>query len=154
ALVTLCCVWNLFGAPAVGDGSLVLSLALLSPFAIVVVVAVWHGVHLPAHRAWNVPGTDASLSTALLVAMWNYMGWDNASTIAREVENPRRNYPRAMLASAGIVMVTYVLPLAAMAWAGVPAGRFSTGSWADVARTMVGPWLGLAIVVGGTLTSV
>ena len=86
--------------------------------------------------------------------MWNYMGWDNASTVAREVDNPRRNYPRAMLASAAIVAVSYIVPLAAAAWAGVPADSFSTGSWADVARTLVGPWLGLAIVIGGTLTAV
>ena len=37
----------------------------------------------------------AALSTAILVAMWNYMGWDNASTVAQEVENPQRNYPIA-----------------------------------------------------------
>ena len=27
------------------------------------------------------------------------MGWDNASTVAQEVENPQRNYPRAMIAA-------------------------------------------------------
>jgi amino acid transporter len=153
-LIAVCCLWNLLGAPAVGDGSMAFFVLLLSPFVVLVAVAAWHGMHFPGPSVWRQRGESGSLSTALLVAMWNYMGWDNASTIAREVENPRRNYPRAMLASAGIVMVTYVVPLAAMAWAGVPAGRFSTGSWADVARTMVGPWLGLAIVVGGTLTSV
>ena len=26
----------------------------------------------------------------MLIAMWNYMGWDNASTIAQEVERPQR----------------------------------------------------------------
>ena len=35
--------------------------------------------------------------TAMLVALWNYMGWDNASTVAQEVEHPQRNYPRAMV---------------------------------------------------------
>jgi amino acid transporter len=153
-LIAVCCIWNLLGAPAVGDGSMAFFVLLLSPFAVLVAVAFWHGMHFAGPSVWRQGTTAGSLNTAILVAMWNYMGWDNASTIAREVENPRRNYPRAMLASAGIVMVTYAVPLAAMAWAGVPAGRFSTGSWADVARTMVGPWLGLAIVVGGTLTSV
>jgi amino acid transporter len=102
---------------------------------------------------WARSSAEGGLSTAILVAMWNYMGWDNASTVAREVDEPRRNYPRAMLWSAMLVTVSYVIPLAAMAWAGVPVGSLSTGSWADVARTLVGPWLGVAIVVGGTLTS-
>ena len=48
----------------------------------------------------------------LLICMWNYMGWDNASTIATEVERPQRTYPRAMLAAVVIVALTYILPVA------------------------------------------
>jgi amino acid transporter len=154
ALIALCCAWNLLGAPAVGDGSVGLGILLLSPFVVLVAVALWHGAHVPAHISWTGSGKEGGLTTAILVAMWNYMGWDNASTVAREVDNPRRNYPRAMLASAAVVAITYIVPLAAAAWAGVPAESFSTGSWADVARTLVGPWLGIAIVIGGTLTAV
>ena len=33
------------------------------------------------------------------------MGWDNASTIATEVERPQRTYPRAMLVAVCIVAV-------------------------------------------------
>jgi len=162
-LIALCCVWNLLGAPAVGNGSVGLAILLLSPFIVLVTVAfrhgAQHGAHLFAHPVWTHSGAGAGLSTAglntaILVAMWNYMGWDNASTVAREVDNPRRNYPVAMLASALLVAVIYVVPLAAMAYAGVAPESFNTGSWADVARGMVGPWLGIAIVVGGTLTSV
>ncbi|MFP5229042.1 MAG: APC family permease [Acidobacteriota bacterium] len=157
-LIALCCIWNLLGAPAVGDGSIALFVLLLSPFAVLIAVALWHGTHLPAHisafHSMSHAAGDGSLTTAILVGMWNYMGWDNASTVAREVDNPRRNYPRAMLASAAVVAISYIVPLAAAAWAGVPADSFSTGSWADVARTLVGPWLGIALVVGGTLTSV
>ncbi len=153
-VIALCCAWNLLGAPAVGEGSVGLFVLLLSPFAVLVVVAIWHGAHLPVHASWTRSGGQGGLSTAILVAMWNYMGWDNASTVAREVDDPQRNYPRAMLWSAAVVTVSYVAPLAAMAWAGIPTGQFSTGSWADVARALVGPWLGVAIVVGGTLTSI
>jgi amino acid transporter len=153
-LIALCCIWNLLGAPAVGDGSVALFVLLLSPFAILVVVALWHGAHSPSHISWTRSGADGSLTTAILVAMWNYMGWDNASTVAREVNDPRRNYPRAMLASAALVAVSYIIPLAAAAWAGISADSFTTGSWANVASALVGPWLGIAIVFGGTLTAV
>jgi len=159
-LIVLCCGWNLLGAPAVGDGSMALFVLLLSPFVVLVAVAFWHGAHVlgphwPAHISWTrSAGGEGALGTAILVAMWNYMGWDNASTVAREVENPRRNYPRAMVVSAIVVAVSYIIPLAAMAYAGVAPESFTTGSWASVARSMVGPWLGIAIVAGGTLTSV
>jgi amino acid transporter len=91
--------------------------------------------------------------------MWNYMGWDNASTVAQEVENPQRNYPRAMIVSTILVAVTYILPLAAMALAGLSAESFSTGDWADAARTIggtggAGAMLGLAVVGGGAIMGV
>ena len=51
------------------------------------------------------------------------MGWDNASTIATEVERPQRTYPRAMLVAVCIVAVSYILPVAAMWMTGLPADR-------------------------------
>jgi amino acid transporter len=152
ALIAVCCLWNLLGAPAVGDGSMLFFVLLLSPFAVLVGFAAVRGNHL-AHSAASPAAAHAGLTTAVLVALWNYMGWDNASTVAREVENPQRNYPRAMLLGAVLVTLSYVIPLAAAAWAGIAPARFTTGSWADVAASLAGGWLGVAIVAGGTLTA-
>jgi amino acid transporter len=161
AVVVICCAWNLRGAPAVGEDSVGLFALLLAPFAVFVILGLWRGFTLHPNIQWNQPGTGvgAGLSTAILVAMWNYMGWDNASTVAQEVENPQRNYPRAMILSAILTAVTYVLPLAAMAMAGLSTDSFSTGEWADAARTLggnglVGVGLGLAVVAGGCLSGV
>ncbi len=147
AVVAACCIWNLFGAPAVGEGSVGLFIVLLTPFAVLVGAGFWHAgqAAVPVVAA---PGAT-SLTTAILVAMWNYMGWDNASTIAKEVKDPRRTYPRAMLLSAALVAFTYVLPLAAVKVAGIPVSQFTTGSWTDAARTLAGPLLAVAIVLGG-----
>jgi amino acid transporter len=95
----------------------------------------------------------------VLVAMWNYMGWDNASTVAQEVENPQRNYPRAMIFAVLLVAVTYILPLAAMAFAGLSADSFSTGDWTTAARALggtglAGVGLGLAVVAGGAISGI
>jgi len=167
AVVALCCLWNLRGAPAVGQGSIWLFALLLSPFAVFIALGFWRGFLLHPAVQWtnSVPlhatgfGAGSAFSTALLVAMWNYMGWDNASTIAQEVENPQRNYPRAMIAAAALTAVTYVLPLAAMAVAGISATSFSTGDWAQAARALggrglAGTALGLAVVAGGCLTGI
>jgi amino acid transporter len=154
AVVALCCLWNLRGAPAVGEGSIGLFVLLLAPFAVFVVLGVWHGFAIHPSVQWGRTGTNAALSTAVLVAMWNYMGWDNASTVAQEVENPQRNYPRAMVAAALLVAVTYIAPLAALALAGFSVDSFSTGDWMTAANAVGGPLLGLAIVVGGALCGV
>jgi amino acid transporter len=84
--------------------------------------------------------------------MWNFMGWDNASTIAREVERPQHTYPRAMIAAVIIVSLSYILPVLAVFVTGLPAGAFETGSWADVAGLMAGKWLRVALVMGGMMS--
>jgi amino acid transporter len=153
ALIAVCCLWNLRGAPAVGDGSMALFVILLAPFAVLVAAAVWHGLHLHGNTAWKSGAAGSEgLSTAILVGLWNYMGWDNASTVAQEVEDPQRNYPRAMFLSTVVVALSYAIPLAAIAYAGLDISRFTTGSWADAATLLAGPWLGIAIVFGGTIT--
>jgi amino acid transporter len=159
AVVVLCAVWNLRGARAVGEGSMGLFCVLLSPFVVLTVVGVWkglaagHGAGLGMLGVSRAPavGMGRDFAGAFSVALWNYMGWDNASTVAQEVEEPQRNYPRAMLVAAGLVALTYVLPLAAVGMAGIPAEQFSTGAWTDAARELVGPWLAFCVVIGGTI---
>jgi amino acid transporter len=85
--------------------------------------------------------------------MWNYMGWDNASTVAQEVENPQRNYPRAMI-STFLVAVTYILPSPPSPSPASPSPSFSTGDWADAARSLGGPLLWGAVVAGGTISGI
>jgi amino acid transporter len=154
AVVALCCLWNLRGAPAVGDGSVGMSVLLLAPFAVFVALGVWRGLTLHPHMQWSGPASQSALSTAVLVAMWNYMGWDNASTVAEEVHDPRRTYPRAMITATAIVALAYILPLAAMALAGLSVGSFETGDWTTAARSIGGPLLGAAIAAGEVITGV
>ena len=153
-VVVACSLWNLRGAPAVGRDTVWLCVLLLAPFLVLVVIGFSHGLlHHPAVQ-WSRPASHASFSTAVLVAMWNYMGWDNASTVAHEVENPQRTYPRAMLASTVLVAFTYILPLAAMAFAGLSVQTFSTGDWTTAAEALGGPALGIAIVAGGAISGI
>ena len=154
AIVAIAAVWNLRGAVSVGSGSLRMMVLSLSPFAVLLGIIAWrilvHGI-APASAA---PPARPDLSAALLVALWNYMGWDNASTIAQEVEDPQRNYPRAMLSAAALVSAVYLLPLLAVWRAGIPAERFSTGAWVDAAGLFGGSLLALAVVLAGSLDGV
>jgi amino acid transporter len=159
AVVAACTVWNLRGAKAVGDGSVGLGCVLMSPFAVMIGLGIWRGVvsHAGLGALSLHAGTaERDMAGAVSVCLWNYMGWDNASTVAQEVENPQRTYPRAMLIAAGLVTLTYALPLAAVALAGMPAEVFSTGAWVAAAKVLGGVgWLGaglaLAVVAGGMM---
>jgi len=152
-IVIGCALWNLKGAKSVGDGSVVMFCLLLSPFVVLVAAAIWQW-HGHGSGAMSQPVTGLNIGGALSVALWNYMGWDNASTVAQEVDNPQRNYPRAMLAASTLVAITYIIPILAVALVGLAPDQFSTGAWTDAARTLVGPGLALAVVLGGMLTGV
>jgi amino acid transporter len=148
ALVAVAAAWNILGARKVGGSSVLLGIILLAPFAVLMFVAFAHrsdaGVTIPLRQVDFLGG--------ILVAMWNYMGWDNSSTVAGEVEKPQRTYPLAMAFGVALVAVTYVLPIGAVALAGLDPNRWSTGGWADVARAVGGgEVLAFAITIGGMI---
>jgi amino acid transporter len=85
--------------------------------------------------------------------MWNYCGFDSISTVAEEIENPRRTIPKALFISIGLIVVAYVVPelgaLAAGGWQ-----NWDDGSFVDVGRTLGGPWLGWLITIGGMASAI
>jgi amino acid transporter len=135
----------------VGTSSVVSTVLLLSPFAILM-LAAWIQPSAPVRGSDRGSG-DLDLLGGILVAMWNYMGWDNSSTVAGEVERPERTYPLAMAAALGLVALTYVVPIMAVSCAGIASSEWSTGFWAGVAGRVSGPALKLAMIVGGMLSA-
>src|SRR6202045_3066024 len=159
-VVTICTLMNIAGIRVVAISSLWLFFLLSAPFVLIVLIAPMKIGALAG--AVTAPTTsDVGLIGGLLICMWNYMGWDNASTIAAEVERPQRTYPRAMILAVVVVALSYVLPFAAMWLTGVPSSAFETGSWADLAGMMgglVGGPLGarafrVALVMGGMMSA-
>jgi amino acid transporter len=157
-VVATCAALNLAGIRVVGITSLWLFFLLSAPFALIVAMAPFKmGALAEAHAA--PAATGLGLLGGVLVAMWNYMGWDNASTIAQEVERPQRTYPRAMIAAVVLVAMTYVFPFVAVYLTGIPSSVFGEdGSWAAVAGVIGGKfmgieWLRFLIVLGGMMSA-
>jgi len=152
AVVSVCALMNIAGIRVVATTSLWLFFLLSAPFALIVILAPLKYGALA--NAVTTPTTSTvGIVGGILIAMWNYMGWDNASTIATEVEHPQKTYPRAMMVSVAVVSLTYVLPVAAMALTGVARSAWETGSWADLAALVGGPWLRVAVVLGGMMSA-
>ena len=160
AVVTVCALMNIAGIRVVAISSLWLFFLLSLPFALIVLIAPTKMGALSG--AATAPTTSTvGLVGGLLICMWNYMGWDNASTIAAEVRRPQKTYPKAMLIAVLVVSATYVLPFAAMWLTGISSAAFETGSWADLAGMMGslvgGPVAGrvfrAALVLGGMMSA-
>lgn len=146
-LILFCTFLNLSGVRNVGLSSVLMTLALLGPFVAMATVVFSH----PSRWHALPHSSEGMLLTGVLVAMWNFMGWDNASTVAGEVENPQRTYSRAMFATCVLVAVAYLVPVCACWLAGIDPAAWSTGAWANVAMSIGGRWLFLGVVLGGIL---
>jgi amino acid transporter len=158
-VVVTCAALNLAGIRVVGLTSVWLFFLLSLPFALMVLLAPVKAGTFTADAHSATAGASVGLLGAVLVAMWNYMGWDNASTIAQEVERPRKTYPRAMIAAVILVSLTYVLPFLAVYFTGIPASAFNEdGSWASVAGQLGGTvmgiqWLRFMVTLGGMMSA-
>jgi amino acid transporter len=146
AVVIVCALLNIAGVEVVSMTSLWLFFLLSMPFVLIVALApLKHGALFHSASATS----NVGLIGGMLVCMWNYMGWDNASTIAAEVDKPQRTYPRAMMLAVLIVALSYILPVAAVWMTKLPAASWETGSWADIAGMLGGPALRVFLIAGG-----
>jgi amino acid transporter len=145
---------NLRGIRVVGDSSILMNVLLLGPFALITLLGLTRWSHNP-FSPLTPPGEThlSALVNGLLLLIWLYSGYEMLSTVAEEVENPRRNFPRALVMAAPMVVLSYVLPtLAALA----ALGRWD--SWGAQHFTLVGgelggAWLAGWVTVGGLLSN-
>ena len=150
-VIAVCVVWNLAGGKAVGDSALAMLFIMLGPFVLLTVFALLHREHAAATLAGPVP--PFGFVAGLMVCMWNYMGFDNASNVGGEVENPQRVYPLAMILTILLIAVGYIIPIGAMSGTGIPPQVWTTGSWATFGGQIAGRWLEIAIIAGGMVAA-
>jgi amino acid transporter len=80
---------------------------------IVVSVAalIKHGGHLSAvpFEPSHLTNGFSGLAAGFPLAIYLFIGWENSAALAEETGNPRRNVPRAVFLSIGLMVVGYIL---------------------------------------------
>src|SRR5215472_16554061 len=109
--IMLAMIWiatgvNLRGALPVGRVSIVAGLFIIIGFLAVSITAVPHINHAP-WQPFLAPGQGlpSGLAVGLSIALWNYIGWDNASTVEGELKDASRSYPKALAITLPLVTV-------------------------------------------------
>jgi amino acid transporter len=155
ALVAVITWINIRGIQMVGRVSTALEIFVLAPILVMSIIGLAKWKHnpfvplIPPHRpVFQVFGVGLALG------LWLYSGYEQLSTVAEEVENPRHNYPLALACVVPLSMVTYFLPtstaLAALGnWQDWHASYFSTA-----AQLIGGPWLGIWITLAAMVANV
>jgi len=149
---------NLRGARDVGISAKFSATIVCSAFA--ALVLTWIAVRPNPAATFQLVVNDLRTShrdavlLGISLIVLNYSGWDNASTYANEVEQPRRNYPLAIGLALLLVVAGYVLPvLAGISVTTDPALWSSDAGWPVISKLIGGPWLGALLSVAGLVST-
>jgi amino acid transporter len=146
---------NMRGIRLVGRVATVLELGILATVLVMCIMSVrmWHfnpflPIVPPHQPVFQVFGVGFALG------LWLYAGYEQVSSVAEEVENPQRSYPRALAWVVPLSIATYVLPTACALAALGNWEKWGTGYFSDAARLIGGPWLGFAITLAAGVMNI
>ena len=153
ALIALLTWVNVRGIQMVGQVATGLEIFIFIPVMTMIVLALLHWRFNPFHP-WIVPqqATFRIFGVGLALGLWLYSGYEQLSTVAEEVENPQRAYPRALALVVPLSIAAYFLPTIAGLGSAGNWEKWHTGFFSQAARMIGGSWLGswmtLAAMVG------
>jgi len=159
ALIVILTWVNVRGIQMVGQVATALEIFIFIPVITMIVLGLMHWHHnpftplVPPHQA-----TFKIFGVGLALGLWLYSGYEQLSTVAEEVEDPQRAYPRALAMVVPLSIAAYFLPtLAGLASAG-HWENWHTGYFSDAAATIGGtfhghPWLGTFLGTAMTLAA-
>lgn len=133
---------NIKGIAAVGRAATILTLLIIAPFLLMVVKA---GIVLPTFSGIQI--TPGALSVGLAAVLWNYTGWDNLSTVAGEVHEPQKSFPRSLAISIPLVTMVYLLPVLAAIKTSPKPEMWDEGKWAEIATRASTPLIGSIVLL-------
>ena len=151
--VCLVIIWgngllNIRGVVSIGRATLLLGAIVITPFVLLVITHFTHpGAHVPPPVNTGMPLHAFGL--ALFTVMWNYIGWDNATTYANEINKPARSYIFSIALAFGCIYLLYFLSVYTAQHSGVSAKDLSENGFPFVGLRIGGRWLGSLLSAGG-----
>jgi amino acid transporter len=77
--------------------------------AIVTLIKNGGSLSLAPFEPKHITNGFSGLAAGFPLAIYLFIGWENSAALAEETGNPRRNVPRAVFLSVGLMTVTYLL---------------------------------------------
>lgn len=155
ALISLLAYINIRGIQMVGAVATVLEISVLIPVLLLCEIAATQWRHNP-FRPFVPPHVSPFqvFGVGLALGLWLYSGYEQCSSVAEEIENPQRSYPRALAIVVPLSMAAYFLPalfsLAALGnW-----HDWNTAYLSTAAKLIGGGWLGFLITIAAMLGNV
>lgn len=141
---------NILGIVSVGKTSIALSILVLIPFLL---LFGWSFVQHHGHMVVPTPSFQHSSFSAvglgLYTVMWNFIGWDNVTTYADEVNKPARSYLISVaIAFIAVFSIYFVATIIAIN-SGIAPGALEREGFPSAAVLIGGNVLGTLVALGG-----
>lgn len=141
---------NILGIVPVGRISLLLSAAVLIPFIILFAVNLSNhngNIHIPSFSLNGI--SYSSLGMGLYTVMWNFIGWDNTTTYAEEVNRPARTYLTSMVLAFIMVFGVYFIAIITAQSSGIDHTVLNNEGFPSLGSLVGGQWLAILVAAGG-----
>ncbi|KAI3523495.1 hypothetical protein L1887_01666 [Cichorium endivia] len=145
---------NYTGLNIVGIAAITLGVISLFPFILMSLIAI---PQIRPHRWLNTgqEGVKKDWNLFFNTLFWNLNFWDTVSTMAGEVENPKRTFPKALFSAVILTCLAYIIPLMAVTGAvSVDQSEWESGFMAVAAEMISGKWLKIWIEIGAVLSAI
>ncbi len=141
---------NLLGIRDVAVATNILTVGKLAPLALLIVAGFFY-LNAKSFSFGSTP-SPAAFSSAMLLLVYAYTGFEIAVIPAAEIRDPRRDLPGAILTAIGVVAVFYIL-IQVVCIGTLPGLSASDRPLADAARRFLGQ-PGAAIISVGARVSI
>jgi amino acid transporter len=155
ALIVFITWINVRGIQTVGKAATAFEIFMFIPVIAMVVLGLmkWHHNPFVPMVPPNQPFSKV-FGVGLALGIWLYSGYEQVSSVAGDVENPQRAYPRALALVIPLSIATYFLPpFAALAALG-NWQQWNDGYFSTAALLIGGPWLGNLMTIGAMVGNV
>jgi len=150
AIIWTSALINILGIVPVGRTSVFLGAIVLAPFVVLFIVLLTQHHPGPLIPTPSLHGLGFSpIAMGLYTVMWNFIGWDNATTYAGEVQRPARSYFMSICMAFCLIVGVYLLSALAVHRSGISAETLDNGKWPVLGVLVGGHWLGALLAAGG-----
>ncbi|CAL0329665.1 unnamed protein product [Lupinus luteus] len=143
---------NYSGLAIVGYTAVFLGVISLLPFVLLTLISL-PKIDPTRWLSLGQEGVNKDWTLYFNTIFWNLNFWDSASTLAGEIEEPHKTFPKALLSAGFLTCLAYIIPLLAATGA-MPLDQknWAGGYFANVAETIAGKWLKLWMEIGAVLS--
>jgi len=157
--ICLAIIWsgaglNILGIVPVGRISMILSVTVVVPFLILFAINLSNqtSFHLPSLSLKGIG--YSSVGMGLYTVMWNFIGWDNTTTYAEEVNRPVKTYLLSTFIAFVLTLFIYMVAVITAISSGMDLTILGDEGFPMLGSKVAGQWLAVILAAGGMASAV